>query len=71
MTGRNLNGKFSICRVELQDDSDGVNYITARWGYDSEEQAIAALDVIAEEEAIPFAELAVVGAVFANDLARD
>ena len=71
MTGRNLNGQFSICRVELQDDSGGVNYITVRWGYDSEEQAIAALDVVAEEEAIPFAELAVVGAVFANDLARD
>ena len=71
MTGRNLNGKYSICRVELQEDSECVNYITVRWGFDSEEQALAALDRVAEEEAIPFAELAVVGAVFANDLARD
>jgi hypothetical protein len=34
-------------------------------------KALAALDRVAEEEAIPFADLAVVGAVFANDLARD
>jgi hypothetical protein len=71
MAGRNLNGKFSICRIELQEDSESINYITVRWGFDSEEQALAALDGVAEAEAIPFADLAVVGAVFASDLARD
>jgi hypothetical protein len=59
MTGPNLNGKYSICRVELQEDSECVNYITVRWGFDSEEQALTALDRVADEEAIPFAELAV------------
>ena len=68
MSGRNLNGKYSICRIESQSDSDTFNYFTVRWGYDTEEDAIADLIKIATEEKLEINDLAVVGAVFASDI---
>ena len=42
-------------------------YTTVRWGYPTEKQAIDDLKTVAESEAIPLADLAVVGTVFALD----
>ena len=70
MAGWNLNKVLNLSR-RAAGRYGAINYITVRWGFDSEEQALAALDGVAEEEAIPFADLAVVGDIFASDLARD
>ena len=68
MAGRNLNGKYSICRIEVQSETDVFNYFTVRWGYDTEEKAIADLEKVAIEEALTVSDLAVVGVVFSSDL---
>ena len=67
MTGSNFNGKYSICRLEMPADAGSLIYTTVRWGYPTEEQAIGDLKTVAESEAIPLADLAVVGTVFALD----
>ncbi|MBV1711602.1 MAG: hypothetical protein KUA37_06295 [Desulfomicrobium sp.] len=64
------NPDFAVCRIEFQEDSDGLNYITIRWGYDTQSSATAALETISKEENIPMDELAVVGVVMAHDLTK-
>jgi hypothetical protein len=68
MTGRDLNGKYSICKAELPDDGDSISFVTLKWGYDTEQQAISALKKVASETGVPLDDLVVVGAVFARDL---
>lgn len=65
-----LSPEFSICRIEFQEDSDGLNYKTIKWGYDSQLSAVNALERIAKEHNIPLDELAVISVVMANDLER-
>ncbi len=72
MIGRSLSTKFSICRMEYQDESsEDFSYVTVRWGYDTEDKAIQALRRVAEDEGLALSDLAVVGAVFAHDLELD
>ena len=68
MSGPNINGKYSICKVAMREDSDGVDFLCVRWGYDSEGDAIGALKSVAAEENLEINDLAVIGAVFAGDM---
>jgi hypothetical protein len=68
MTGRDLNGKYSICKADLPDDGDELCYVTLKWGYDTEQQAIGALKNVASETGVPLEDLVIVSAVFARDL---
>jgi hypothetical protein len=52
----------------LQDPSDGHNYITLSWGYDTEEDAISKVRQIAKSHDVPLDEIAVVKLVFPIDL---
>lgn len=64
MSGPNFNGKYSVCRYEIEDDGQTFNYFTLVWGYDTEDEAAAALPGIAAKEGIDVIDLAVVSAVF-------
>lgn len=64
MAGRNLNGKYSICSVEIEEGGDVFQYKTLVWGYDTEEQAIAEVDKVAAERGILLGDIAVIGAFF-------
>ena len=64
MSGPNFNGKYSICRYELDDDTETFHYHTVVWGYDTEEDALANVAKVASERAIDLVDLAVVGATF-------
>jgi hypothetical protein len=68
MAGRDLNGKYSICKADLPDDGDELCYVTLRWGFDTEQQAISALKKVASETGVPLDDLVIVSAVFARDL---
>jgi hypothetical protein len=68
MSGPPFNGPYSICRVELQDESDGVNYITISWGYDTEEEARRSLPKIVKDKGIQMENIAIVKAIFGPDL---
>lgn len=68
MTGPNFDGPYSICKATLQEDADGVDFTTLRWGYSTEERAISALKEVSASENVPLNELAVVTATFAIDL---
>ncbi len=56
-------GPYSVCRFQLtDDDSDGVTYITLRYGYDTLEQAWRAVPALSAEFAIDEEEICVVRA---------
>jgi hypothetical protein len=50
---------YSVCRVALQDDSDGLIYLILAWGFDSEEQAISKVRGVASENAVPIEDIAI------------
>ena len=54
-----IPGPYSICAVEVPEDTDSPNYYTLRWGYDSIEDARADMPKIAKEEGYPIADLCV------------
>jgi hypothetical protein len=64
----NPTGDYSICRVELQENSDGLIFHTLSWGYDSEAEAIAAVRKIAEENQVDVTEIAIIKVISAADL---
>jgi hypothetical protein len=61
-------GDYVICRVELQENSDGMIFHTISWGYDSEAEAVAAVRKIAEENQVQITEVAIIKVTSAADL---
>jgi hypothetical protein len=61
-------GDYAICRVELQENSDGLIFQTLCWGYDSEAEAVAAVRKIAEENQVEITEIAIIKVISAADL---
>jgi len=64
----NVNGPYSVVRVEAEDDSDGIVFTTLKWGYDEREQALEALPEIAEDKGLSVEDLAIVRTWFGHDL---
>lgn len=63
-------GPYAVCRVEVEDASDIINFFTLRYGYDSVEQAESDFEKISREFNVPLEELAVVRSWFYHDLVR-
>lgn len=61
-------GDYSICRVELQEDSDGLIYHTLSCGYDTETQAAAAVREIAEKNQLALDDIAIIKTISAKEL---
>ena len=53
-------GTYSLCRISFEDNSDAAIYTTIKYGFDTREQAFAAIPEIANAEKIPEAELVVI-----------
>ena len=53
-------GDYSVCKASAQKDSDGMNYATIKYGYDSVEEALAAISDLAQAEGVPEQDLCVV-----------
>jgi hypothetical protein len=64
-------GDYSICRVEPQEDSDGLIFHTLSWGYYTEEQAVAAVRRIAEQAHVEIDDIAIVKVTSAADLKKE
>jgi hypothetical protein len=63
-------GEYSICRTELQENSDGLVFHTLSWGYDSEEEAAAAVCEIAEKNQVEITDIAIIKVTSAAELER-
>ena len=61
-------GDYSICRVEPQQDSDGLIYHTLSWRYDTETQAAAAVREIAENNHLSIDDIAIIKTISAKEL---
>jgi hypothetical protein len=70
MSSGNVSGAFSICRIEYQEDGDGLNYFTVQWGFDTAEKALAGLQSMAKAEGISPDEWVVVETIFPQNVAR-
>ena len=57
-------GEFNICRWMNQSHSDGFNFFTLAWGFESLEGARRGLTDVSKEFGIPADELCVVAAMF-------
>ena len=68
-----IDGPYSICTGEsdTDNDSDGFVYRTLRWGYDTEKQALADVQSVAEEEGVPLNQLVIFQTINIADLQDD
>lgn len=58
-----MPGPFDICVLEPQEDSDGVDYRTLSFGYDTLTQAMEACEGVAKEHGVDLDDLVVVSAI--------
>jgi hypothetical protein len=61
---------FSICCIQFRTDSDGLDYSTIAFGYDTVEKAFNDLQSIAQREGLTADELVVVQIICPQDVAR-
>jgi len=65
------SGQWSICQFAMQKDSDGMDYFTLQWGFDSRDEAVRSLGRAAKEAGVSEDELVIIQTVFPHDLRED
>jgi hypothetical protein len=56
-----IPGPYSLCHVTFPDpNSDCATYTTLRYGFDTANEALSALEVVAGEKGVPSDEVAVI-----------
>jgi ACT domain-containing protein len=66
-----IPGPYSLCHVTFPDpESDSATYTTLRYGYDTANEALSDLEVVAGEKGVPSDEVAIIRYVDVEEIDR-